>query len=189
MSNKNPTILERLDMVEKATDQLWKLFEGNFGEVRKTLAAFTETLTAVIKAGGPDYEVRVGEELKKVRTDRYEAELKRSKVVLDQLLDNKVLEATGVITEDSVVTGRYLDSTTGELAEPGYSQFEFKYFTPEAKASLLGQGPGFVYKTENTKAGFEITGVYKYTVKSDSQPATVEPTVAVPEVAQESTTV
>ncbi len=181
MSQKNPTILERLDMTERATEQLWKLFEANFGEVRKTLAAFTETASAILKAGGPEYEAKVTEELKKIRNTRFEAELARSKAVLDQLLDNKVIEATDTVTEDSIVTGRYLNKTTGDLEDPGYQQFEVKHFVPEAKAAILGQGAGFVYEAPGSVANFEITGVYKYVTKVDAPAPTPEAAVNVSE--------
>lgn len=163
MSKQNPTILERIEMLEKASEQLYKLFENNFNEVRKTLSAFTETMTAIMAANGPDFEPKVVAELKKIRNARFEAEQTRSKAVIDQLLDNKVVELADSIDSDSIVTGRYLDKTSGELTEPGYQQFEFKYFVEDAKPALLGKTVGFVYDTPAATANFEITGIYKYT--------------------------
>lgn len=174
MSQQNPTILERIDLLEKATEQFWKLFETNFGEVRKTLAAFTETLSAVMAAQGPDFEPKVLVELKKIRTTRLESENTRNKAVIDQLLDNKVIEPTAAIGADSIVTGRYLDKASGEVVEPGYQQLEAKNLTEDAQKALQGQGVGFSYEVPGANSSFEITGVYQYVKTAVKSEAAVE---------------
>ena len=183
MSQQNPTILERIDMCERATEQLWKLFEVNFGEVKKTLAAFTETMAAIMVATGVDFEPKVMVELKKIRTARLESENTRNKAVIDQLLDNKVIEAAAAIGPDSIVTGRYLDKASGEVVEPGYQQLEAKNFTEDAQKALQGQTVGFAFGIPGSNTNFEVTGVYQYVKAAVKAEAAVTVELKEPEAA------
>lgn len=157
---KVPTILDRINSLEGAVNQLQQMSDQNLGQFRGALQSVVEVVAALIEVqGGSELDVKVQAKVQERRDARMAEQAKKAQDVLNTLLEQGTLEPATVAGEDSVITGREFDKE-GNVIAPGYIQVQFSQLTDIAKKALLGQGPGFTFEGEGPK--FEMTGVYNF---------------------------
>jgi hypothetical protein len=179
-TNRIPTVLERMTLVEGALDQFSKLFTTDLREIsdnlretaqfsikeidglKANLAGVVELVRAVVKASGDEFSAKVQAIM---ADDRRAQEIKaqaREKAVLEQLIASGHLVETDEVKEDTVVIFREFSkfSKDGQLkierVQAHYSQFPV-----EMRLAILNQAVGAVVDAPGADARIEIMEIYK----------------------------
>ncbi len=188
------TILDRINNLEAAANQLQQMSDENLGQFRGALSNVVEVVAALIDVqGGSDLDNKVQAKVNERREARMAEQAKKAADVLTTLLEQGTLVPADAVTEASVITGREFDKD-GEIIPPGYVQVQFSQLSESAKKALLGQTVGFTFEANGPK--FELTGVYAFAppkapeeLKAAPEPqATPEPVQAEPTPTEGQTT-
>ena len=163
-SGRTLTLLERMETAEQTLSMHSRGFEGlsestekGMAQLRGAMQNMVEVLNAVIKLQGEGFEARIQEEIVAARAIRAKEQLEKAQSVLANLVANKVLVASDVITENCLIVGHEADAH-GAPVGIGTKQVELTAFNPAAQAALLGKGVGEKYTSED--GSFEVTGIY-----------------------------
>lgn len=177
------TILQRVENLERKTNEVSSKLDGVFEQFRSSLGASMEVIEGLIGVvqdmRPPDVSViqLVQDKVEASRAAKREAKMEQEKQQVAQLVETGVLKVTDTITERSFLVGRSFDPA-GNIAGLPRQQFEFSQLHPDVKAKFLGQGPGFSFASE-TGEKLEILEVYE--IVQQEEVKTVPTLVAAPE--------
>jgi hypothetical protein len=175
-------VLERLAIVERASEDLYQILDSSFGQMRDHVSLIMQTIEGVMgvmKVVDPEFDTKVDTFIKNKKQERMQAKADREKQQVQMLLENNEIAPADTVVQDSVLVGRLFDPS-GAVLNAGREQAPFAGFAPDAQQALLGKGIGFMYEAPN-KSRFELLEIYNPVPK----PAAVTPVVpAEPDVAR-----